>query len=101
MHRTFLCLCAAAMAAGSVSSAAVVAVTDGINYNVGSVVRIRATGGGTIHAAIRYAGEDKPVFGCVLLAYCLRNPLMLFRIRLGQQANGGVVWRDSQCARPP
>ncbi len=61
MRELLTLACAAALACGSARCADTIAVTDGINYNVGSEVRIRASGNGTLKASIRYAGEDKPV----------------------------------------
>jgi LmbE family N-acetylglucosaminyl deacetylase len=61
MRQLLTLVCAAALAGVHATGADIVAVTNGINYNVGAEVRIRLSGSGTRRASIRYAGEDKPV----------------------------------------
>lgn len=55
--------------------AEVTAVTDHKMYNVGSAVRIRFLGGKNATAAIRYAGEEKPLIADIPIAGAEYAPL--------------------------
>ena len=61
VQRLSLILLIAALCPRLALTAEITAVTDYTNYNTDSEVRMRLEGAGDVTAAIRYAGEDKPL----------------------------------------